>query len=210
VLGALLFGGEWLAQRGANALWRYIPRSQQGQLGSFPFYALCLMQLLLVSGVAPRITRTAWWPKRWDAWGALALVVALMLGPLGASWLGWAPAPHWHWPTWPVAFLTGGVLDPLVEEWIFRGALWRGAEWAVGPSKWAPAIAGAFTSLLFGLWHVPFQQTPFSQSTIPVVLVNAAFGAGLAVARWRFGGIGPGTIIHALGNSYYLLTGQIP
>ena len=114
----------------------------------------------------------------------------------------WA-LPHVHTQPHALALLAGGLLDPLAEEWAFRGALWRASEWATGPGTWSAAIAAAFTSLLFGLWHIPFQES--SAHLGEVVLANAAFGLCLALARWRFQGIGPGTVVHVLGNTFYLV-----
>ncbi len=199
---AILFAGEWTALRGASLLWRFVPVLQGGQAGSLPFYALCLVELLAVTALFPEATRTAWWPKRGDAYALLGLFGALMLGPIGARLLHWV-LPHAHAQPRVLALLAGGLLDPLAEEWAFRGALWRASERATGPGKWSPLVAAAFTSLLFGLWHIPFEETSAHLGSI--VLANAAFGLCLAIARWRTGGIAPGVVVHAAGNAFYLL-----
>jgi membrane protease YdiL (CAAX protease family) len=204
LVSTFLFAGEWLALRGANASWSLVPALQTWKAGSLPFNLICLLELAFISAVVPYGTRTPWRPRQWNAAGALGLGAALFLGPLGFSLLGLVPSPHWHAPLSALSFLSGGVLGPLAEEWAFRGVLWRASEWAVGPTKWAPAIAGAFTSAAFGLWHVPFQDP--SAPLPAIVLANVAFGACLAFARWRLQSIAPGVVVHAIGNSFFLLT----
>jgi membrane protease YdiL (CAAX protease family) len=205
LLAALLFGGEWLALRGANLLWTLVPRSQTWKVGALWFYSLVLLELALVSVLDPQRTRTSWWPQTWDAWATVGLCAAVFVGPLGAALFRWAPL-HWHPPVSGLSFLSGAFLDPLAEEWAFRGILWRACEWVTGPGRGSPVVAGGFTSLVFGLWHIPFQEQSSPYPLLAIVLANAAFGICLSVARCRLKAIGPGTIVHALGNSFYLLT----
>jgi membrane protease YdiL (CAAX protease family) len=207
LLAALTFSGEWVALRGSAFLWRSVPFLRDPTVGSLGFYSICLVELALISAFIPRVARTPWLPRAGDGWGLLGLVGAAALGPIGAAVLRGTPL-HWHAPASAFQFLSGGLLDPIAEEWAFRGILWRASEWAVGSSKWSrkwsPAVAGSFTSLLFGLWHLPFGSG--SHGLVAIVLANAAFGLSLSLARWRFKAVGPGAIVHAMGNSFYLLT----
>jgi len=202
LIAALLFAGEWVALRASALLWRFVPALQSWQAGSLPFYSVCLAELFAVSALFPEMTRTKFWPTNKDGLGFLGLLGALMLGPIGARLFNWA-LPHAHSAPHALALLAGGLLDPLAEEWAFRGALWRACEWATGRSIWSPAVAAVFTSLLFGFWHIPFQED--STHLGAVVLANVAFGLCLSLARWRLGAIGPGTVVHIAGNVFYLI-----
>jgi membrane protease YdiL (CAAX protease family) len=157
------------------------------------------MELVLVSGFFRRQTETPWLPVRWGPVGLLGLVGALACNAVGGALLQWK-APHWHAPTSVLSFVGGGLLAPITEEWIFRGVLWKLASETLQGTKWAPLVAGVFTSLLFGLWHLPFAGHS-------AIWANVLFGAFLAIARWRLGGIAPGVIVHWMGNSFFLLTG---
>jgi membrane protease YdiL (CAAX protease family) len=200
-LAALTFGAERLASRTAELVWTLAPSLQEWNVGGLWFYSAILAILLLVSAPLPEAVRTRWWPEAWDRWGGVGLGAAALAGPLGYAVFRWEPL-HWHAPIAGFNFLSGALLGPLAEEWAFRGVLWDAAERATGRGKWSPIVAGIFTSLLFGLWHIPFQDQP---PTL-VIATNAAFGACLGLARWRFKAVGPGAIVHALGNAFFLLT----
>jgi len=204
LIAAALFAGEWLALRASALLWRLLPALQRWNAGSLPFYSICLVELLAVSALFPEATRTKWWPGTQDGLGFVGLLGALLLGPIGARLLHWA-LPHVHSAPGALVLLSGGLLDPLAEEWAFRGVLWQASEVVTGHRVWSPGLSAVFTSLLFGLWHVPFQES--STNLVAVVLANVAFGLCLSLARWRLKAIGPGTVVHIVGNAFYLLAG---
>lgn len=158
----------------------------------------------MVGSLAGRRLWSRLWPARWDGAGIVALLFALLLGPLGAAGLFRSTPSHWHAPASALAFVAGGLLGPLVEEWAFRGVLWRASIWVTGPWRWTPAVAMGFTALLFGLWHIPFQHD--ARVATEVVFANLGFGLCLGFARFRLDALGPGAIVHALGNAFFLLT----
>lgn len=178
-----------------------VPAIRNARPGALPFYALLFVEVATISWLFPRRTATPWLPKRWSLLGFAGLLGALACNALGLALISWK-APVWHAPPSGLEFVSGGLLDPIVEEWIFRGVLWRLATDALEGhgSTIAALIAGVFTAVLFGFWHFPFAEHP-------AVVANIIFGAFLALARWRFNAIGPGVIVHALGNSYFLLAG---
>ena len=96
-------------------------------------------------------------------------------------------------PVFPLYVLNGALLAPIVEEWIFRGILWRQivAEDPAPPRSAAQAVV--FTSVAFALWHVPFEaHSP--------LWIHGLFGASMALLRWRLRSVSPCIIVHGLGN----------
>ncbi len=138
---------------------------------------------------APELTRPEF-RGRW-AWlaGLLALAAVLWLYR-GA--IVQAAAPAAIFPPLTPAVISGALFAPLVEEWIFRGVLWRQLAPAGAPPR-AAATALLATSIAFGLWHLPFaDHAP--------IHVHALFGAAMGLLRWRTGSIVPGIALHGLGN----------
>jgi membrane protease YdiL (CAAX protease family) len=195
--------GEWLALRASAGLWS-IQAVRDSHPGGLPFYGSLVVELAILSRLFPRQTRTPWLPVCWSSLGLVGLVGALTCNALGLASLRilrGGSFPAWHAPGSWLMFLSGGILCPVVEEWIFRGVLWRLASDAVGQfhATVRVLVAIGFTALLFGAWHLPFAGQAF-------LGYNLAFAAFLGLARWRFGAVAPGAVVHALGNSFYLLT----
>jgi len=89
--------------------------------------------------------------------------------------------------------LIGAILvgfGPLLEEVLFRGALYRPLSRRYGP--WAVI---AITAWLFGLAHAS------PQAIVPI----AVFGLALGVMRWQSGSLLPAVLLHATFNSLPLL-----
>jgi membrane protease YdiL (CAAX protease family) len=197
---AALAAGEWLALRAAGWIWA-VPAIREAQPGSLPFYGVAFVEVLAVNLLFPRLTRTPWIPTVWSAIGLVALLGALASNALGGALLT-GRTPVLHAPASWLELASSGLLCPFVEEWIFRGVLWQLASDSFAGLRpgLRGLIAGAFTSVAFALWHLPFGgETPLTS--------QLKFGAFLAVARWALGGAGPGVLVHALGNSFHLLTG---
>jgi membrane protease YdiL (CAAX protease family) len=82
----------------------------------------------------------------------------------------------------------------VVEEWLFRGLLWRELCPDDESDRWVSvSVAVVVTSVAFGLWHLP--RSPAS------VWGAALFGALVALLRWRTGGILAGVVVHGVGNA---------
>lgn len=89
-----------------------------------------------------------------------------------------------------------GIVPPIVEEFFFRGLLFRAIASRFGP--WGAIVA---SSLAFGTFHVVsgLQLTPerFLPSTFA--------GLVLGIIAWRTASLFPGTFVHAIHNSGLLL-----
>jgi membrane protease YdiL (CAAX protease family) len=111
-----------------------------------------------------------------------------------------------HAPISWLSFVAIAIGGPVVEEWLFRGVLWdaiasrtRGLAATVAPI--------VITSLLFGIAHCRWMLEPTWRTPSGVsVMSHVAFGACIAVLRWRFRSIGPGMVAHGLWNALYPLT----
>jgi membrane protease YdiL (CAAX protease family) len=96
-------------------------------------------------------------------------------------------------PVFPLYVLNGALLAPLVEEWIFRGILWRQIA-AEEPAPTRSAMqAAVITSVAFALWHLPFE-------THSPLWIHGLFGASMALLRWRTRSVSPCVVLHGLGN----------
>jgi len=167
---------------------------------------LALLAMMWPSGGRPQIS-----PPRSTATLGNAVV---MIGILVAvDWIFGFPLAHVamghvviHTPASWIAFAAIAVGGPLVEEWLFRGVLWDViASRTTGRGAiLAPLL---ITSLLFGASHCRWMLCPtwFSPSGTPIAL-HVAFGACMAILRWRFRSIGPGVVVHGIWNALFPLT----
>jgi membrane protease YdiL (CAAX protease family) len=104
----------------------------------------------------------------------------------------------------PLVLLSGGVLGPIVEEWLFRGLLWTRLRRAMSGGQAGRIGALIWGSIVFGLWHLSFEG--HSLTALRMALVHAVFGGLMGLLRWRLGSATVGAAIHALGNSLTILT----
>lgn len=107
------------------------------------------------------------------------------------------PAPQHLLP--PVAPLTlwimGGVLAPILEEWVFRGAVLATAV------RYTPTwVAVVSSSLLFMAMHLSYQAYPM------VLVYVFLLGMWLGFLRSRSGSLWPSMLTHGLNNLLVLLT----
>jgi membrane protease YdiL (CAAX protease family) len=99
-----------------------------------------------------------------------------------------------------LAVVSSVLLGPAIEEWVFRGVLWRALAPTDPATPLEAAIAVIATSVAFALWHLPFNpQAP--------IVDHAIFGASIACVRWRFQSLAPGLVLHAATNSLYFVIG---
>lgn len=188
-----------LAQEGSDAIWRsFNEQLETFQVGSLPFYALWLLPLTLGVSVPPRPFRVPFGlPRRsTDLVGVGVWVVAV--GITAWLYIGSVVAVLQRGPRFdvaPLVFISGAVLAPFAEEWIFRGVLWKwlGGE---GFGRAGVLVTLGMTSLAFGLWHLPFSPSP--------VWAHALFGVLMGLLRWRTGSVLAGTLLHACANAVAL------
>jgi membrane protease YdiL (CAAX protease family) len=111
-----------------------------------------------------------------------------------------------HTPASWLAFAAIAIGGPAVEEWVFRGLLWDAIA-SRTPGRAASIAPIAITSLLFGVAHCQWMIRPswFTPSGT-LVAWHVAFGACMAMLRWRFRSIGPGVVVHGAWNALYPLT----
>jgi membrane protease YdiL (CAAX protease family) len=103
-------------------------------------------------------------------------------------------------PRISLAPISGMVLAPLTEEWIFRGVLWKSLV-NVPTDRQQNQIALVATSLLFGFWHLPFAE----QNPTYNLFAHMLFGVFMGALRWRYDTLFWGFSLHALGNGLYFL-----
>lgn len=134
----------------------------------------------------------AWW--HWPLWGVATVACSVVFGAVAPS-LGVdgpddsmvAMASSTEFPL--LLFLGVGIGAPLVEEFIFRGALWRG--WRA--SRMGLVGTLLLTSLLWAVLHVQY----------PTVIMAYIFVLGLLLgwAREKTGNLWVPVSMHMLNNS---------
>ena len=171
---------------------------------SMPFYLSWIAIGALWAWRWPAIARTPWRARipasraDWLALGGVtAGVVFLYQNAVVALLQGRA-----HAPPSVLTLVAGGLVGPFVEEWLFRGLV-QEAALATAPSL-GTVGAIAYASALFGVWHLPFEGLTLESARMAVV--HAVFGAMMALLRTRFGGLLPGSVLHAAGNALTILT----
>ena len=132
-------------------------------------------------------------------WRASVNLAALALAIAGVAWLyrdqlERAVTHGVHWPPLTLGMVNAILIGPVVEEWIFRGVLWRALVPEALADPGVAVTAGIATSIAFAFWHLPFNPDA------PLVL-HAIFGAAMATVRWRSGSVVPGVVLHAAANA---------
>ncbi len=186
---ALLRASEWM--------WRAHGAALAGlNASAITFYVPWLAVLVLAAWLW-RPARAPWrpiWTTR-DRWIVAALVLAVWL--YGGSLLQLLSHGVAR-PLYPLYVLNGAVLAPLVEEWIFRGLLWRRIAGEERPATGTTVQAVVITSVAFALWHLPFQgHSP--------MWIHGLFGVSMALLRWRLRSLSPCVLVHGLGNLVTIL-----
>ena len=163
------------------------------QVSSLPFYLIWVAVGLVASFAMPRVGDVPWRAQRRDT-VVCVLVIAGAVAMYAPALLRLANA---QMPA-VLPLIAGGIVGPVVEEWLFRGLLWNAVD------RGRPLVTIAITSLVFGFFHMSFEGHTWA--TLGSAFVHAGFGALMGVARWRLGGIAFGCAVHAAGNSLWILT----
>jgi membrane protease YdiL (CAAX protease family) len=186
---------EWLALSFSNWTWQVANETLQAvRPGGALFYAPWLVLLLGAMASSPAhgaadFGRPAVRGAVDVALGIASLFLVAGLYPLVVQSIVQGSASL---PSLTPALVSGVVFAPVVEEWLFRGVLWRQLAPA-GASFAASAVALAATSIAFAYWHLPFNEHA------PIAL-HAAFGATMGLVRWRTGSALPCILFHGLAN----------
>ncbi len=130
-------------------------------------------------------------------WAAIAAGAATV-----RALLPWIPAAAGR-PDVP-ALLSFILLQPLVEEWVFRGQLqpWLRRHLQAGASAGLISPSNLATSALFSCAHLLTHSVAWSAA---VMLPSLVFGW----FRERHGHIGPGLALHAIYNACYLTSAHL-
>ena len=207
-LGAVVFfvlAGLELVKRCNDTLFRWFPELTEWGVGGLPYYLLWLVPLGLVALAFPNASETPWALRRRGRPTIIAAVLGLAVA--GLAHVYWHPlssllngSAHVHWPprsstlAWTVAL----TAPPLVEEWLFRGILWR--SFAGDSEAWPRLLMTlVLTSWLFAVSHLP-TMVPGSVEHATPLLDHLWFGGVMGVLRWRFRSVLPGVLAHALCN----------
>lgn len=141
----------------------------------------------------PTFTGVWEWIAYFILWCAAELAVAGAHGvDADAEWLEWLDQL-----TLVQALLLLVLVWPLVEELLFRGAIFSSLL-----RRWGPAAAILVPSLIWGLLHVQYEAW--------VAASIAGSGVILAVARWKSGSIWVPLALHAAFNLFVTLVAFAP
>jgi len=184
----------------SNLAWRSWPGAL-AETGGASFYVPWGIAIGIARWRAPR------WRPPWRSppgtWRAASSYVALAVALGGIGWLyrgflAQAMADGLAWPPMTLGMVSGVVLGPFVEEWVFRGLLWR-ALVPEDPATPATALVAIFaTAVVFACWHLPF-------SPDAPLLAHGIFGALMALVRWRTGSLLAGFVLHGAANALYFV-----
>lgn len=172
-------------------------------------------------GLAESTVRTG---LAWAGWSALAVVVAVTLfavTPWSSGLLDDDKTPQNSVAVLAAALIVIPLRTVLLEEVAFRGALWGLVERRLGP-----ASATAWSSLAFGLWHVPdavrlarenaaFESAVGSSGLalglliVAVVVVTGAGGVVFCELRRRSGSLLAPIGLHWALNATTLIAGAV-
>jgi len=139
------------------------------------------------------------WPSRDELMSAFAVTVIILLAQI-VLWFG-EPSAH---PLFTVkgaggllALLIGGcIAGPIMEEFVFRGFMFRG--WS--ESFLGPIGAIILTSALWGMYHTQYDW--------PGRFWIFVFGLALCTFRWRSGSTWLAVIVHSAVNIFlFFLSG---
>ena len=148
---------------------------------------------------------TKWWS--WPMWLGITFAMMMGMNSLGPT-LGLeemhdsmvAMAKSTDYPV--LLFLGIAVGAPFVEEFLFRGVLWRG--WVKSVGLWGTI---ALTTILWSLLHVQYMNEPV------IFIFLGSFGVVLGLARHYTGNIWIPVAMHALNNgvsAIAMLTTELP
>jgi membrane protease YdiL (CAAX protease family) len=202
VLGTIVLALGDFAVRCNQPIHAWLARTAGVDAGSLPFYLVCIAFGLVYARAFPRDASTPWRPG-WTGPRKLAIGVAIAALSMYALPFFRLVTGRVHAPPSVLALLSGGLIGPFAEEWLFRGVLHERILRTIGGER-SHLVAVVFGSLAFGFWHCSFEG--WGAAGLGAVPVHAAFGALAAVLRWRVRGLLPGAVIHAVGNSVILLT----
>jgi membrane protease YdiL (CAAX protease family) len=188
-----------------DRLWSaYQPAFEAIGLGSLPFYAAWIVVCGLFACAYPDHAETPWRLAPWTSTNVLvcglviAVALAMYLGPILRALDGDLRFPK-PWST----LAGGGIVGPIVEEWLFRGIVWSLVRRAA-PGRAGLAVALFGGALMFGLWHLPFDGVTALGAQL--ALGHAGFGVLMGVLRWRTDSIAVCVVVHVAGNSLFVLT----
>lgn len=201
-IGVVVVGLDYFMVAMNSRIWGLVIHPlTSADLGSIPFYALWAIAAVTWSLGWPEdasvrvVPQASAWTRRNVA--VLALVVAASAAMYGSGVARLLQGAA-HAPRSILVLCGGGVSGPIVEEWIFRGVLWNRLRRELSGGAGLAAAIG-YGSLIFGLWHNPFEEHP-------TPLVHMTFGILMGILRWRFDSLLLPAIIHVLGNSLWHFT----
>jgi hypothetical protein len=150
--------------------------------------------LLAELGLArPASTRGVWWR---DPHLVAAMLAAI---PVWIA-LGTTIGPRMHAPFGAAGWLLFTLVQPLAEEFAFRGALQGRLLTLTAARRAGPiTVANAGATAAFVLWHLPSQTLGWA---LAVTLPSLVFGH----LRDRSGSVLPATFVHIIYNTGFGLT----
>ncbi len=176
------------------------------------------LSIIVVSCVSSVLTIATFWLLHWCPfermrcgngravllWTALLALGFLVPSACAEEWLGLEMSDEWNRlfegiMGEPWGYLAIGILAPVAEEMVFRGAILRTLLSMTGRGRaW---LAIVLSALIFGGVHMNLPQ-----------FVHAAFiGLVLGWLYWRSGSILPGIVLHWVNNTVaFLLTFLYP
>jgi membrane protease YdiL (CAAX protease family) len=169
--------------------------------GTIQYAVLLGLALVIAIGLPWRdvfaLRRPTSWPRAGGiALGVLAamLVAGTIVGQFGNPSKEQGLTPHhWHGDkaiVFAANLFVVSVAAPVVEELLFRGLGFSVL------ARFGQPAAIVLVGLAFGLWHGLVIAFP----------LLALFGAGLAYMRARTGSVFPGMVLHALFNTFAVVT----
>jgi membrane protease YdiL (CAAX protease family) len=185
----------WFAGKAGDLAWRTFPETlRQVDAGGFPYVVPWLVAGLLGFAVTPAAVRVPWRWRSMPGWKTGAVVWTLVLGGTVFPALTAMVQNGIRVHQLGLGLAAAAIGWPVVEEWLFRGMLWRELCPGDGSDRWiSVSVAVIVTSVSFGLWHLP--RSPSS------VWGAAIYGALMALLRWRTGGILACVVVHGVANA---------
>ncbi len=182
-------------------LWPYFPPWVE-QLNALPFYTLWAIVALSYRAGWPAHA-TCEWRVRVSELARRDRLLIVVAGVL-ALWM-YKDALATVLTTGPrraigLDLISAAVLGPVMEEWVFRGLVWNQFVTAMDGRRGSELVALLASSIVFGLFHTSFEGHTWQ--AVQQAVGHAEFGVLVGVVRWRSRSVGPGAIVHGVGNLF--------